>query len=149
MFAYRIETSLSKEEIEQRIRSKSALAGRQSLFHIKEHLFIAVKIKEGKFSFYPSPLHIPPRGGRNSFIPKIGGEIIENSSGQRIVCIHVKIGVVNIFDGVWVLLAFIILLSTQNILVSLAILCLVIFLLVKYWNFVCKRVGKLLEELLA
>ncbi len=141
---YKIETSLNKKEIEKRIRSKTILKGERIFSYLEDYFFFGGTIENGKFMFYPLPIQMPPRGSQNPFLPKISGEIIELDSSHSIVLIQTRIGPARI--GFFALLIFFF--AQTNILIFIVTLCFVVFLLKKYWNFVCKRVGEWLEKLL-
>lgn len=143
---YRISTSLNLEEVEERIKSKTALHFAGSMdgfwFFGKEK-----DIKDGKFRLYVSTNMVPPRG-KNPYLPDVRGKIVADAKGNSIVFVWLELPVGTvIFD--FVLYTYFLWAIKGNVLVYAFFLWLAAFLLMKYWEFARRRIGEKLENLLA
>lgn len=139
---YKIVTALDKKETIRRIESKIML---KFAWSIENFLFYGKKTGDGEYKVCISPRVMPPRGNSNLFLPIIILEVIINSEGKSIIFFHLEP-----IKLVWVyLLGFLaLILAETNVLVYACSLCLGAFLQMKYWEFVRRRVGQWLEELL-
>lgn len=140
---YKIVTALDKSEAIRRIESKTEFLSFKYKRTADDLLFFWGKKYEAEYR-----VHIWPNmlfGGRNCFLPKAVIEIIAGAEGNSIVYIRLIINKIPMgFLGIWLTCG----LYQQNVLCYILVLLLAVFLLIKYWEFVRRRVGKLLGELL-
>ena len=142
---YKIVTALDKSEAVRRIESKTKFLSFKYKRTANDLLFFGGKKYEGEYIVYIWPYNIPPCGDRNFLLPKAIIEIIAGAEGNSIVYIRLIINKIHmIFTVIWCTGV----LSQLNVLCYILVLLLAVFLLIKYWGFVRRRVGKLLEELL-
>lgn len=141
---YKVVTTLDLTETARRIESKIML---KFAWSIENYLFYGKKIDNGEYRVYISPREMPPRGNSNPFLPKITIEIVANSKGKSIVFFHLK-SIRMVWIYILTFFTFGAVVERLNISIYVFILCIVFFLRMKYWGFVRRRVGKLLEELL-
>lgn len=141
---YKIVTALDKSEAIRRIESKTQFLSFKYKRTANDLLFFGGKKYEGEYSVHIWP-NMPPFGGRNCLLPKAIVEIVAGAEGNSIVYIRLIINKIPMgFLVIWLTGG----LSQLNVLCYILVLLLVAFLLMKYWEFVRRRVGKLLEELL-
>lgn len=141
---YKIETILNKRETVRRIESKIVL---KFVWSIENFLFYGSKIGDGGYKVCISPREMPPRGYSNPFLPIVILEIITNSEGKSVVFFHLRP-----IKLVWIYLLVVFTIGAVaegfNVLIYVFFLCMVAFFRMKYWEFVRRRVGQWLEELL-
>lgn len=141
---YKIVTILDKSEIARRIESKTAFIASRYDGSIDDLLFYSAKKYDGGYRGYISPRKIPPSSRQQVFLPKAIIEIFTNSEGKSCVFVRLK---KTIFS--WVgYCVFFLTLGYFNVFIYVLFQRLAVFLLMKYWEFVRRRVGELLEKLL-
>lgn len=141
---YKVVTTLDKMEIARRIESKTAFIASKYNGSIEDLLFYSAKKYDGEYRGYISPLKIPPSARQQVFLPKATIEIFTNAEGKSCVFVRLK---KTIFSWVGYCVSFLAF-GYTNVFIYVLFQCLAVFLLMKYWEFVRGRVGKLLEELL-
>lgn len=141
---YKIVTALDKKETIRRIESKIML---KFAWSIENFLFYGKKTGDGEYKVCISPRVMPPRGNSNLFLPIIILEVIINSEGKSIIIFHLKpIRLI----WIYILVVFTIgaIVEWLNALIYVSFLCMVALVRMKYWEFIRRRVGEWLEELL-
>ena len=141
---YKIVTTLDKGEIARRIESETAFITTRYEGSIDNLLFYSAKKYDGEYRGYISPRKVPPCARQYFFLPKAIIEIFTNSEGKSYVFVRLK---ATIYLWIGFCICFMIFRYT-NVLIYATFQCLTFFLLVKYWEFVRRHVGKLLEDLL-
>lgn len=97
-YKYKIETELSKTEIEKRIMDITILDGESNVFmDVNKYYFYHGIFKEQCFSFIPLPFRVPLYGRKNSFLPKVTGRI-KCSKGKNIVEIEICVTWISIIS---------------------------------------------------
>ena len=141
---YKIVSTLDKLEIARRIESKTAFIGSKYDGSIDNLLFYSAKKYDGEYRGYISPRKIPPSARQQVFLPKATIEIFTNAEGKSCVFVRLK---TTIFSWIGYSIFFLTI-GYTNVFIYVLFQCLAVFLLMKYWEFVRRRVGKILEELL-
>ncbi len=143
---YKIVTVLDKLEVIRRIEGKTQFISFKYKRPTDNLLFFGGKKYEEKYKVYIWPQIIPPRGTANCFLPKAIIEVFAGKEGKSIV--YIRLVMNKTYMIFWLIWGTGLISQLGNVLVYMGVLLLVVFLLIKYWEFVRSRIGRLLEELL-
>ena len=143
---YKIVTTFDKGEIKKRIESQIALG---SLIASGDCLFYGKETDSGKYRLYIAH-HVfwAPQGGMfNPNLPRVVLEIIADFDGYNTTLFWIKPRI--IWNSIpLVFYTFFCIDRRINILIYTFFLCLGVLFWGRYWVFISRRVGKLLEKLL-
>ena len=148
---YELVTSITSEEIERRLKNVTILRGNKKTIlnlNLNDYLFAVGKVTDKDFEFRINSNRISPRGKSNPFLPKVYGEIMEDTQGKSVVVFQLKKGVEWIYYILlYLLICHDLITKPFHFIVSIFLWCLINVLVRQYWKYVGRCVMEWFEEL--
>lgn len=150
-------TSLDIQEVTRRLKNETILPGEWVSWKNRDkYLFYMGKVKDNTFEVHPNSRRMPPLSERQRPFPKVCGIMSETADGGTGICVWLESGLMGaLFSGFEIMFGIFFLpvafSRSETIVVPVELLIIGVicirFLVIKYWEFVSRRVLEWLTEL--